>query len=147
MAPPHSGREVVITFGDLYKQGHAMGLLPDGYAGFAWSKNAWFLTREFSSLFHRGAQAMLLNAHGEDITFESKQTFDLKAISTALLWVNTAPVLVEGWGHGVRKYARTLDLRRATATRSDLDYDDIDRVDIKPGGAHVVIDAITVVFR
>lgn len=139
-----SGRETVITFEDLDMQGQAMGPLPSGYAGFAWSDKAWFMTRHFFSSVCPGARFGLFNAHSSDITIESKHLFDLKALSLCTLWTDTTQVLVEGWENQVRKYATTLTVKQSPVTSFNLDYHAIDRIELKPYGAHIVVNPITI---
>ena len=136
--------KIVITFEDLYAQGRAMGPLPSGYMGFTWSDSAWFMTREFSSSICPGVRIGLLNAHGKDITIESKNPFDLKGLSLCTLWSDDARVLLEGWEKGVRKYATTQTVSRASTIQCALDYRDIDRVELTTGGTHILINTITI---
>lgn len=143
---PDRSREIVITFEDLYGRGQPMGPLPRGYAGFTWSESAWFMTREFSSSVRPG-QAALFNAHGEDLFFEREHPFGLKELSLSLLWMNTVEILVEGWETGVCKFAETATARKNAAIRLKLDFRDVDRVGLKSGGDHVVIHAVTFVFK
>ena len=139
--------EILITFEDLDAQGQAVGPLPSGYVGFTWSDSAWFMTRAFSSSVCPGVRIGLLNAHGKDITIESKRLFDLKGLSLCTLWVDKAQVGVEGWEKEVRKYATTQTVSRASITHCALPYRSIDRVELKAAGAHIVISAITGLFR
>ncbi len=139
--------ETVITFEDLDLQGQAMGPLPSGYRGFTWSDSAWFMTRAFSSSVGLGGRVGLLNAHGKDITIESKHLFDLKGLSLCTLWTDKARVRVEGWEKKVIKYTTTQTVSRASTTHCALDYRDVDRVELKAGGTHLVITAITVFFK
>lgn len=136
--------ETVITFEDLHLQGQALGPLPANYAGFTWSESAWFMTKDFSSSVSRFG---LFNAHSGDITIEGKHLFDLKRLSLCTLWRDTAQVLVEGWEKEVRKYATTLTVKQYSMTSFNLDYHAIDRVELKPGGAHIVVNRITVFIR
>jgi hypothetical protein len=152
VVPPNvadSGKDTVITFEDLDVQGQAMGPLPSGYRGFTWSDSAWFMTQAFSSSVCRGAGCRigLLNAHGGDIAIESKHLFDLNGLSLGMLWADKAQVLVEGWEKEVRKYATTQAVSRGSTTRCVLDYRDVDRVELKAEGRHLVITAITVLLK
>ena len=45
------------------------------------------------------------------------------------------------------EYAETLTARQAPVTLFNLDYRAIDRVQLKTGGAHIVISTITVLFK
>ena len=72
--------EIVITFKGLHLQDRVMGPLPSGYMGFTWSDSAWVTSKVFSSSVC-GGRTGLLNAHGKDITIESKNLFDLKGLS------------------------------------------------------------------
>ena len=139
--------ETVITFEDLDLQSQAMGPLPSGYRGFTWSDSAWFMTRAFSLSSGLGGRIGLLNAHGKDITVESKQLFDLKALSLCTLWTDNVRIRVEGWEKEVIKYATTQTVSRASIIRCTLDYRDVDRVELKAGGTHLVITTITVFFK
>ena len=143
----NSGREMVITFEDLDMQGQAMGPLPSGYTGLKWSDSAWFMTRHFSSSVCPGARFGLFNAHSRDITIESKHLFDLKALSLCTLWSDTTQVLVEGWENQVRKYATTLTVKQSSVASFNLDYHAIDRVELKPDGAHIVVNPITILWE
>jgi len=87
-------------------------------------------------------QIGLLNANGKDITIESKHPFDLKGLSLCALWADKAEVRLEGWEKEVRKYATTQTVSRALITHCALDYRGIDRVELKPGGVHLVINTI-----
>ena len=136
--------EIVITFEDLYAQGQAMGPLPSDYMGFAWSDSAWLMTKDFFSSVSRCG---LFNAHNRDVTIESKRLFDLKVLSICTLWSDTAQVLVEGWEKQVRKYATTLTAKQSSMTPFNLDFHAIDRVVLKPGGSHIVVNPITVLIR
>ncbi len=142
-----SGKDTVITFEDLHVQGQTMGTLPSGYTGFTWSDSAWFMNRAFSSSVCPGVRIGLLNAHGRDITIESRQLFDLKGLSLCTLWAYNVQVLLEGWEKEVRKYATIQAVSRTSAMRCALDYRDVDRVELKAGGTHLVITAITVLIR
>ena len=142
----NSGGEIVITFEDLHAQGRAMGPLPSGYAGFTWSESAWFMTRAFS-LSVCGGRFGLLNAHGGDMNVKSKRLFDLKRLSLWTLWKDDAQVLVEGWENEARKYATTLTVKRSSVNPFELDYRAIDRVELKTGGDHIVINPITVFLK
>jgi hypothetical protein len=141
-----SGSEIVITFEDLYEQDQAMGPVPSGYRGFTWSDSAWFMTREFSSSVCPGVRVGLLNAHGKDITIGSNHPFDLKGLSLCTLWAYNARVRVEGWEKKVIKYTTTQTVSRGSTTHCALDYRGVDRVELKVGGTHLVITAITVLF-
>lgn len=143
---PDRSREIVITFEDLYGRGQLMGPLPRGYAGFTWSESAWFMTREYSSSVRPG-HAALFNAHGEDLFFEREHPFGLKELSLSLLWMSTIEIMVEGWEKGMSKFAETATARKNAAIRLKLDFRDVDRVGLKSGGDHVVIHAVTVVFK
>jgi len=149
MAAPgvENSREIVITFEDLLAQGQAMGPLPKCYAGLTWSDSAWFMTKEFASSVCPKVRCGLLNAHGRDITIEDKHLFDLKGLSLCALWRDKTQVLVEGWEKQVRKYAETLTAKQDSATLFTLDYRAVDRVQLKAGGAHIVISAITVLIK
>jgi hypothetical protein len=140
----NSGRAIEITFEDLHLKGQAMGPLPSGYAGFTWSEKAWFMTKDFSSSASRFG---LFNAHSGDITIGSKHLFDFKGLSLCTLWSDTAQVLAEGWEKQVRKYATTLTVKQSSMTPFNLDYHAIDRVELKPGGAHIVVNVIKVFIR
>ena len=122
-----------------------LGPLPSGYAGFTWSDSGWFVTKEFLSSVCPGVPFGLLNAQGQDITMESEHPFDLRALSLCTLWWSTK-VLAEGWEKEARKYATTAAAQRISPARFDLDYRAIDRVALKTDGAHVVINAITLLL-
>jgi hypothetical protein len=141
--------EILITFEDLHLQGQAMGPLPSGYMGFTWSDSAWFMTKAFSSSVCPGAagQIGLLNAHGKDITIESKHLFDLKGLSLCTLWTDKAQICVEGWEKEVRKYTTTQTVSRDSIIQCALDYRDVDRVELKADGKHIMITSITVLIR
>ena len=143
----NSIREFVITFEDLCGKGKFMGPLPSGYAGFTWSDHAWFVTKNCSSSLCVSGQAALLNAGGEDLTVKSERLLDLKGLFVSSLWSETAEVLLEGWEKDVRKYATTLTVRRNTATWAEMGFGGIDRLEIKAGRTHVLIDDIAVLFR
>ena len=142
----NGGKEILITFEDLYAQGQAMGPLPSGHMGFTWSDSAWLTSKAFSSSVC-GGRAGLLNAYGKDITIESKHLFNLKGLSLCVLWANKAQVRVEGWEKEVRKYATTQTVPRTSIIQCALDYCDVDRVELKTGGKHIIITAITVLTR
>ena len=137
--------ETVITFGDLHLEDRVMGPLPSGYMGFTWSDSAWVTSKVFSSSF--GGLAGLLNAHGKDITIESKNLFDLKGLSLCGLWADKTQVSVEGWEKEVRRYATTQTVSRASVIQCALDYRDVDRVELKAGGKHIMVTSITVFIR
>ena len=143
----NGSRETVITFEDLHLQGQVMGPLPGGYRGFIWSDSAWFMTKAFSSSVCTTGQIGLLNANGKDITIESKHPFDLKGLSLCALWADKAEVRLEGWEKEVRKYATTQTVSRALITHCALDYRGIDRVELKPGGVHLVINTIQCFYQ
>jgi hypothetical protein len=136
----------VIDFEDLYAKSQTMGPLPSGYRGFTWSDSAWLTTKAFSSSVC-GGRAGLLNADGRDITIKRDHLFDLKELSLCALWVDTAHVNVEGWVKDVRKYATTQTVNRGSVIQCTLGYRDVDRVELKPGGNHIVIPAITVLIK
>jgi hypothetical protein len=92
-------------------------------------------------------QIGLLNAHGKDITVESKHLFDLKGLSFCTLWTDKAEVGVEGWEKEIRKYATTHAVSRASTTHCALDYRGVDHVERRAGGVHLVITTITVLNR
>ncbi len=140
-----SGTKTVITFEDLHAVDQKMGPLPSGYAGFTWSENAWFATKQLLSSVCPGVPFGLLNAQGQDITMERKELFHLRTLSLCTLWWSTR-VLVEGWEKGVRKYATTLSPQRISPATFDLEYRAIDRVTLKTEGAHILINAITLRF-
>lgn len=139
----NAGRDVVISFEDLYENGKPTGPLPTDYAGCTWCENSWFLTKGcYSSACMRGEVA-LLNANGHDISFGRQEPFHLKSVLLSSLWEESADVVLEGWARGVRKYSQTFTARRLVATQFDLDYGDIDRVNLNTGGAHVVVSNFT----
>jgi hypothetical protein len=139
----NGGQEVVISFEDLYENGTLTGPLPPGYAGCTWCENSWFLTKGcYSSACMRG-QVALFNANGHDISFERQDSFYLKSLLLSTLWEESADVVLEGWAQGVRKYSQTLTAMKNSTTQFDLDYKGIDRVSLSTGGAHVVLDNIT----
>ena len=140
----NGGGEIVITFEDLYAEGQATGPLPSGYMGFTWSDGAWFINRTSSSSICPGVRIGLLNAHGKDITIESKDPFDLKGLSLCTLWAYDARVRVEGWEKKVIKYTTTQTVPRASTIQCALDYRGIDRVELMTGGTHILITAITI---
>lgn len=142
-----SSGKILITFEDLDAQSQPTGPLPSGYMGFTWSDSAWFMNRAFSSSVCPGVGTGLLNAHGKDITIESKQLFDLKRLSLCTLWAYNVQVLLEGWEKEVRKYATTQAVSRTSTMRCALDYRDVDRVELKTGGTHLVITDIAVLFK
>jgi len=145
--PKNAGGETLITFEDLDLASRAMGPLPSGYRGFTWSDSAWFMTRAFVSSVCPGSQIGLLNAHGKDITIERKHPFDLKGLSLCALWADKAQIGVEGWKKGVRKHVTIQTVSRGSTTHCTLDYRGVDRVELKTGGAHLVITAITVLIK
>ena len=49
---------------------------------------------------------------------------------------------VEGWEKQVRKYATTLTVKLSSVSPYDLGYRAIDRVELKAGGAHILINPI-----
>ena len=152
MPPPgvgNSAGESVITFeGPRYAvPGQALGPLPSDYAGLRWGDTAWFMTKDFSSSVCPRGRFGLFNAHSGDITIASEHLFDLKGLSLCTLWSDTAQVLVEGWKKQVRKYATTLAVKQFRVTTFSLDYNAINRMVLKPGGAHIVVNPITVFFR
>ncbi|HVN24219.1 MAG TPA: hypothetical protein VMT71_09615 [Syntrophorhabdales bacterium] len=136
----------VIDFEDLLAQSQRMGPLPSGYRGFTWSDSAWITSKVFSESVCSGRFG-LFNADGKDMTIEGKQLFDLKELSLCALWVDKAPVAVEGWEKGIRKYATTQTVSRASILRCALDYRAVDRVELKAGGKHILVLAITVLIR
>ena len=146
-AGAENSREIVITFEDLRAQGQAMGPLPSGYAGLMWSDSAWFMTKDFASSVCPRVRCGLLNAHARDITIESTHLFDLKGLSLCALWSDNVQVLVEGWEKQVRRYAETLTAKQDSVTLFNLAYHAIDRVELKAGGAHVLITAIIILFK
>jgi hypothetical protein len=139
----NAGRDVVISFEDLYENGKPTGPLPTDYAGCTWCENSWFLTKGCYSSACMNGQVALLNANGHDISFVRQEPFHLKSVLFSSLWEESADVVVEGWAQGVRKYSQILTARKLTATQFDLDYRSIDRVNVSTGGAHVVLDNIT----
>jgi hypothetical protein len=88
-----------------------------------------------------------LNAYGRDITIASERSFDLKALSLCTMWKDAIQVLVEGWEKEVRKYTTTLTVKQSSVTLFNLNYHAIDRAELKPGGAHIVVNPIIVVFK
>ncbi len=142
-----SSTEIVVTFEDLHAQDQVMGPLPSGYAGFTWSDSAWFVTGALLSSVCPGSRIGLLNAHGTDIQIERKHPFDLKELSLCSLWADEVQVGVEGWEKEVRKYTTTQTVSRGSITHCILDYLGIDRVEVKTGGRHLVITAITVLVK
>ena len=112
--------------------------------GFTWSDGAWFINRTSSSSICPGVRIGLLNAHGKDITIESKDPFDLKGLSLCTLWAYDARVRVEGWEKKVIKYTTTQTVPRASTIQCALDYRGIDRVELMTGGTHILITAITI---
>jgi hypothetical protein len=140
--------DTIITFEDLHLRGQAMGPLPSSYMGFIWSDSAWFMTKAFSSsVWPGGGRSGLLNAHGKDIIIESKRLFDLKGLSLCTLWTDKAQILMEGWEKEVRKYATTRVVSRVLSIRCALDYRDVDRVELKANGVHMMISTINVLVR
>jgi hypothetical protein len=141
--PQNAGRDVVISFDDLYENDKPTGPLPTGYAGCTWCENSWFLTKGCYSWACMRGQVALLNANGHDISFRREDPFHLKSVLLSSLWKESADVVLEGWAQGARKYSQTLTARKLTATQFGLDYEDIDRVNLNTGGAHVVVSNFT----
>ena len=141
-----SAGDTVIDFEDLYALGQPMGPLPSGYMGFTWSDSAWVTNKVFSASVC-GGRAGLLNADGRDVTIESKHLFDLKELSLCALWADKADVGVEGWVKEVRKYATTQTVSRASIIQCALDYRGVDRVELRAGGKHIMITAMTVLIK
>jgi hypothetical protein len=138
-----SNRELIITFEDLKERGKPLGPLPTGYAGCTWCESAWFLTKACHPSACMKGQVSLLNADGSDVGFERPEPFWLKSLSLSLLWEGKSDVVLEGWTQGVMKYSRTVTIPRSTAIQFEPDYRGIDRVNLRTGGAHVVVDNIT----
>jgi len=93
-----------------------------------------------------GGRCGLFNAEGKDITVTSERPFDLKTLSVFTLWQDNAQVIVEGWEQQVRKHERTLTVRQPFVTAFDLNFGSIDRLTLKAGGTHMVVNPITVSF-
>jgi hypothetical protein len=64
-----------------------------------------------------------------------------------MLWTYKAQIRVEGWEKEVRKCATIQTVSRTPITYCALDYGSIDRVELKAGGTHLGITAITVLFK
>ena len=62
-------------------------------------------------------------------------------------WVDKTQVSLEGWEKEVRKYAATQTVSRASIIQCALDYRDVDRVELKAGGKHIMITSITVLLK
>jgi hypothetical protein len=136
----NEGQEVVISFEALH--GGKPGALPPGYAGFTWSASAWFLSKELYPSACMKSQAALFNANGNDLSFQREDPFHLKGLSLSALWRDATDVILEGWAKGVRKYSQIVTIHNNVATKLELDYEGIDRVSLKTGGAHIVVDSI-----
>jgi hypothetical protein len=137
----------VITFDDLYSKAAPTGRLPSDYLGFTWCENAWFLTKGYYSAVHTGHRVVLFNAHGGDISFDREQAFDLTGLSLSPIWEDTATVFVEGWEKGSSTYGREVTIYRNAVARQELDFRGIDRVSLTTGGAHIMVEDISVLLR
>ncbi|MGD0663972.1 MAG: hypothetical protein ABSD38_38545 [Syntrophorhabdales bacterium] len=144
MGPPLRTK-TVIAFDDLYGK-EPTGPLPCGHSGFTWCENAWFLAKGFYSTIQTGRRVALFNAHGKTISFGREAAFDLAGLSLSLLWVDTALVLIEGSRKGVLTHSRALAASRNVVIRPELDFDGIDRVSLSAGGAHVMVEDISVIL-
>ena len=148
MIPPsHAPIKTVITFDDLYSKAAPTGRLPSDYLGFTWCENAWFLTKGYYSAVHTGHRVVLFNAHGGDISFDREQAFDLTGLSLSPIWEDTATVFVEGWEKGSSTYGREVTIYRNAVARQELDFRGIDRVSLSTGGAHIMVEDISVLLR
>ena len=148
MIPPsHAPIKTVITFDDLYSKAAPTGRLPSDYLGFTWCENAWFLTKGYYSAVHTGHRVVLFNAHGGDISFDREQAFDLTGLSLSPIWEDTATVFVEGWEKGSSTYGREVTIYRNAVARQELDFRGIDRVSLTTGGAHIMVEDISVLLR
>ena len=140
-------RKTVIAFEDLHGKGPPAGPLPAGYAGFTWCENAWFLAKGYLSMVYTGRRVALFNAHGRDISFDRERPFDLTGLSLSSMWENNALVLVEGWEKGSSRYGCELTIHRNAVARPELYFRGIDRVRLSAGGAHFIIEDISVILR
>ena len=138
--------ESVITFDDLSGAGEPMGPLPHLYAGFAWSQSAWFLTTEQMPSLRTAQQAVLFNAQGKDLFFESERPFGLGSMLLSALWDDRCEVLIEGWAKGIRGYAAPISLNKNVSARHHLAFSDVDRVGLITRGGNVAVHAITVLL-
>ncbi len=139
-------KEIVIGFEDLQSQPTAMGPLRPGYEGFTWSEGAWFVTKRFFTSIPIVSEVGLLNAHGSDITIQSERAFDYRGSHIASLWADAVPVVIEGWEKNTCLYSHTGTVSRVCIWCA-FECKGIDRLVFRPGGAHIVIDNITVTIR
>jgi hypothetical protein len=135
-------RETLITFEDLSTAQMPVGPLPKGYSGLTWSESAWFVTRIWHPSASMSGQVALLNANEDDVSFERQEPFDLLGLTLSSLWGEKAEVVLEGWRKGVVKHSKTLTVHKNRMTRFNLDYRSIDRIVLKTGGVHILLDDI-----
>jgi len=119
--------QTIITFEDLYKYSNQMGALPEGYAGLRWSKEAWFLTKEFRGATATANRVGLFDAHGRDISIESELPFDLVGLSLCSLWSDIVSIDLEGWQESMIKYATTIPVRKGVATLLSPGWSNLER--------------------
>ena len=144
---PSMRAETLIAFDDLARKWRPAGPLPPNYSGFTWCENSWFLAEGVFSSARSGHRAVLLNAHGQDISFARQSAFDLTALSLCSLWMDTAKVLVEGWEEGAVKYRRELTALRNVIAKHELNFRDVDRIGLIAGGAHIVVADFSVITK
>jgi hypothetical protein len=139
--------QTTITFEDLLQHGKPAGPLPEGYAGFRWSEDAWFITSALTAPAGGGNLVGVMNSHGRDISAGSEHPFDLLGISFCPLWVSVATVELEGWKESTLIHAATFPIKKGTANRLSPEWQDIDRLQFKARGDHFVINNITIMHK
>jgi hypothetical protein len=145
MTVPNSqnSREMVISFENFVGDGTPAGALPAFYSGCSWCENSWFVRKGLYPSTVISGRGALFNAHGRDIAFERRDPFHLKGMRLSSLWEESVEVLLEGWRQGLKSYSQTVTVPRTVTKGFDLDYRDIDRVLLRTGGAHILVDSIT----
>ena len=136
------GRDIVISFEDLFREDAFMGPLPQGYAGCSWCDDAWFFTRRVYPAASIDGRVGIFNADGHDLVFDRPEPFHFKSLKLSSLWRNNVEVLLEGWEKDDRKYATPLTLQRNPAIQVDLNYRDVDRVVVRTNGRYALIGTI-----
>jgi hypothetical protein len=136
--------DIEVTFDSLLGNGHPAGPIPSVFAGFAWNKDAWFLTSRYVSFLRIPRGIALFNAYGRPVAFKSDRGFGLKGLSASLLWNEQGTLLIQGWSGGAKTCNASVDLRRNASMWSDINFREVDRINLDAQGAHFIVDSIIV---
>jgi hypothetical protein len=161
-----SGAEV-IDFESLYTGSQTIDLLPDGYAGFNWSSDAWWITNKYDpgSGFDFGTigNVSLITGWEEDISM-NHEYFNFHGAYITAAWNTGQDATVEGWRDGALAYSKTIMTSYDGPHWFSFDYPGIDTLWFKPGdlgtdagltkdfdyhasGHHLAIDNILVTYQ